>query len=223
MARASSSLFLLLLLLGSIALATAATTNADPPAPPQPQPGPPERWDWRECEDAAPHTKHVLAVDGKDGVCLDPYPIEIGKPWSLDIALRHRGRHEIRPGATMTLRVYALKHLLVYSTTQDFCTASKKRGAGSSSSFVNMIARRLGAGDEEEEESGCPLRAGEKTMLHFDGEWSSWAPESDKYSLRVLVHSHERPHPTNELMCLDIDVVARKPPSESATPSVAAS
>lgn len=219
MARVSSSFFLLLLVLvlGSAALAAAA----DPPAPPQP--GPPETWDWRECEDAAPHTKHALQVDGKDGVCLDPYPIEIGKPWSLDIALRHRGRHEIRPGATMTLRVYALKHLLVYSTTQDFCASSKKRGVESSSSFVNMIARRLGAGKEEEEESGCPLRAGEKTLLHFDGEWSSWAPESDKYSLRVLVHSHERPHPTNELLCLDIDVVARKPPSQEAAASVAAS
>lgn len=232
MARAS---FCALLLLSLAALAVAITTAAPattttPPPPEPPQPGPPERWEWRECVDSAPHVKHALEVED---LCVDPFPIQTGKPWTLDIALKHRGRHEIRAGV-MTLRVYALKHILVYSTTQDFCASSKKKEAA----LVNMIARRGGveveAGDNDNKKegafvnmiarrSGCPLRAGEKTMLHFEGIWSSWAPESDKYVLRVMVHSHEHPNPTNELMCVDIDVVARKPPSSSSSSSVAAS
>lgn len=202
------------LALAALAIGLASAQPA--PAPP----GPEVKGEWRECEDTTPHVKRALRASD---VCVDPFPILAGKPWSIDLALRHHGKHEIR-AATMTLKVYALKHVLVYSTTQDFCRASKKKttheasAAAADGGFANMIARAA-ADDkkEEDEESGCPLRAGEEAMLHYEGEWSAWAPESDKYSIRVLVHSHERPHPTNELLCVDVDVVVRKPPSSSSS------
>jgi hypothetical protein len=233
--RSPSAAALALGVLCMVALAAAAATaTAPPPAPP---PAPAEKWEWRPCDDAAPHVDHALKVED---VRIEPYPIETGKPWALTVDLRHRGRREVRAGATMTLRVYALKHVLVYSTTQDFCASSKKkeeeerrdneaggfvnaiarrRRGEPPSAFVNTIARRRAGLRDDGGESGCPLRAGEKASLSFEGEWSAWAPESDKYALRVLVHSHDRPHPTNELMCVDVDVVARKPPSAAVAAS----
>lgn len=201
----------------ALALATIVAASSSSPPPPAPEP----KQEWRVCEDSAVE-KHVLVIDSAR---VSPWPVEIGKRWSVDIQLKHKGtsKDEVRD-AEMTLKVYALKAVPVYSTTQDFCKASKKKHA-----FVNAIARAAGVdGDGEDgkkgddgNSSGCPLKAGETTVLHVDGEWSAWAPASDKYRLRVTVKDRERPDSQSELLCVDVDVVARKPPSSSS--AVAAS
>jgi hypothetical protein len=207
----------------ALALATiVAASSSSSSSPPQPAPEPPKQ-DWRVCE-GGDVEKHALAVQS---LAVDPLPIETGSPWSLDMQLKHRGHYEVRE-AEMTLKVFALKHVPVYSTTEDFCKSSKKKkGEEEGAAFVNMIAKAGGAGSsndagdagkeghDDDDQSGCPLKAGETTLLHFDGEWSAWAPESDKYVIRVVVVDRERPAPQNELLCVDIDVVARKPPSPS--------
>jgi hypothetical protein len=225
----------LALALAAVFSASASSSSSGGGGAPEPAPEP-AKWTWRKCEDsAAKH--HALVVED---LCLDPWPLQTGQPWSLDIALKHHGQHDVEE-AEMTLKVYALKKLPVWSTTEDFCRASKKRREGDDEgAFVNMIALRRAAaaaagagkagdegappafvnmirGDDDEGESGCPLRAGERTLLHWDGDWSSWAPESDKYVVRVMVHDKQKPDPENELLCVDIDVVARRPPSASAS------
>lgn len=200
-------LFAAALLLLSLSVAAAA-------APPAPAP-PAEKWEWRPCDDEEGKTKRHYALEVKE-LCVDPWPISIGSRWDLWLSIAlNKGQRTLR-GGVVTLKIYALKHLLVYSATEDLCRAStKKKQQGDG--FYNAIARRS---EEEQEQddgggSGCPLHSGEESLLHLGGTWTSWAPESDKYVLRVMVHSHERPHPTSELMCVDIDVVALKPPSAS--------
>jgi hypothetical protein len=216
------------------ATAISAAAAAPAPAPAPPGPGPAEKWDWRLCDEEEEggggkghRHSYTLAVDS---VCLDPFPIVIGEPWGLWVGFKHAGTRTLH-SASVTMRIFALKHLLVYSTTEDLCRSSKKKNdpsAASPRSFVNVLAFRnnvLAAhgGDDGEgnKGEGCPLHAGEESVLHLGGTWTSWAPESDKYVLRVMVHSEERPHPTNELMCIDIDVVARKPPSSLSAEAAA--
>jgi len=205
----------------AVALALALATIVAASSSSSPAPAPEPKQEWRVCDDSAVE-KHVLVVDSAR---VSPWPVEIGHDWALDVQLKHKGssKDEVRD-ADMTLKVYALKAVPVYSTTQDFCKASKKKHA-----FVNAIARAAsvdGDGDrgkkgDNSKSSGCPLKAGETTVLHVDGEWSAWAPESDKYRLRVTVKDRERPDSQSELLCIDVDVVARKPPSSSS--AVAAS
>lgn len=193
----------------ALALATIVASASSSPAALAPQP---PKQEWRVCEDSKTD-KQVLEVQTTK---ISPWPIEAGKPWSLSLTLKHQGRHVVRD-ADMTLKVFALKKLPVFSTTQDFCKASKKKHGGDA--FVNMIAQAAAAdgkkgGDDKSE--GCPLKSGESTVLHFEGDWSAWAPDSDKYRLRVTVVDRELPDPESQLLCVDIDVVARKPPSAVA-------
>lgn len=201
----------------ALALTTIVAASSSSPAAPPPVPAPDPKQEWRVCDDSAVK-KHAFVVES---VCVNPWPIATGKSWSLDVELKHHGQHEVRD-AEFTLKVFALQKLPVYSTTEDFCKSSKKKHEAA---LVNMLARAaaMAAGNDDGKKggkSGCPLKAGETTRLHFEGDWSAWAPESDKYRLRVVVKDRERPDPQSELMCIDVDVVARKPPSAS---SVAAS